>query len=125
MLETLEYKGRLPSKDIEPYEWSNYAESHVEQQKEVIRYLEKHLVPKLPSEIMMLNVANDKEFLDIYDHPQLPYDLRGGTDIILEVQPVHVYQAIMEMIAADLYVNDKIKVFGVLTDLKDIWNIYW
>ena len=58
----LEYKGLLPSKDIEPYEWPNYAES---QQKEVIRYLEKHLVPKLPSEIMMLNVADDKEFLDI------------------------------------------------------------
>ncbi|CAG8448408.1 1729_t:CDS:10 [Cetraspora pellucida] len=41
------------------------------------------------------------------------------------VEDHYAYQAILEMISTDFYINDKIKVFSVLTDLKSSWNIYW
>ena len=29
------------------------------------------------------------------------------------------------MVAADCFVNKDVKVFGVLTDLNNVWNIFW
>jgi len=39
--------------------------------------------------------------------------------------PVNVYQTVMEMIIADIITTDRISVIGVLTDLKDTWDIFW
>ena len=36
-----------------------------------------------------------------------------------------MWQAILEMIVADIYVKEDVKVFGVLTDLNSFWNIFW
>ncbi|CAG8775604.1 3819_t:CDS:2, partial [Cetraspora pellucida] len=147
-IEYVKFTGNLPKKDIEPYEWSDYAENHLVQREEILKYFNKHLSPKLPTDIIILDVANDKDFLNIYDSSLLPFDIRGGTDLALVeegyikckitkagiravfefkkvVEEHNAYQTILEMVAADLYVNDKIKVFGVLTDLKSLWNIYW
>jgi len=38
--------------------------------------------------------------------------------------PVNVYQTVMEMIIADIITTDHISVIGILTDLKDTWNIF-
>ncbi|CAG8810402.1 20991_t:CDS:1, partial [Dentiscutata erythropus] len=147
-VECVKFNGTLPRKDIEPYEWSDHIEDYSVQREQILEYLNKHLGPKLHTDVIILNVANNKDFLNIYNNPLLPFDIRGGTDLILveegyvkgkithagiravfefkkEVEDRHVYQTILKMFSADLYANDKIKVFGVLTDLKSSWNIYW
>ncbi len=70
----------------------------------------------------------------------LSFSVHGGTDIILvgecyimskagvylviklkqpEVEEKYIWQSVLEMIVANLYTNDEIKVFDVLTDLND------
>ena len=116
--------------------------------KKIIKYFNTHLNPILPDEVVIEDVANKKEFLNIRKNSALPFSIHGGTDIILvekdcvagkvlkpgihatfelkkKVEEHHVGQAVLEMIVADCFVNKDVKVFGVLTDLKDIWNIFW
>ena len=81
--------------------------------------------------------------------PNRPLASLGGTDIILvgkeyvkskllkpgvhctielkkpNFEEKHMWQSILEMIVADVYVKKDVKVFGVLTDLNSFWNIFW
>ena len=137
-----------PSEDINPYKWTSHAENHKSQIKAIIRYLNTHLKPILPDEVAIEDVANKKDFLKVRKNSTLPFNISGGTDIILveeqcvmakalkmgiyatfelkkAVEDRHIYQAVLEMIVADCYIDEDTKVFGVLTDLKDVWNIIW
>jgi hypothetical protein len=137
-----------PREDIDPYKWSSHAESHKSQLNKIIKYLNTYLQPILPEEVVIENVANKKEFLKICKSAIIPFNISGGTDIILVekqcvagnvlkpgihaivkpkkvVEERHVAQVVLEMIIADRFVSKDVKVFGVLTDLKNIWNIFW
>ncbi|CAG8784980.1 33272_t:CDS:1, partial [Racocetra persica] len=144
----LTFTKKRSSKDIVAYQWSNHAEIFSEQRDQILGYLNKHLNPHLPENIVVFDVSGLRDFLNIIDNPLLPFNVRGGTDLILveesavrgkipiagvhavielkkDVKTHHVPQVICEMISADLHVHDGIKVFGVLTDLNETWNIYW
>ena len=51
--------------------------------------------------------------------------IRAVIELKKEVKDHHVAQVVLQMISADFLTDDGIKVFGVLTDLNEIWNIYW
>ncbi|CAG8574748.1 8819_t:CDS:2 [Cetraspora pellucida] len=144
----LTFTKKRSSNDIVAYQWSNHAENFSEQQDQILGYLNKHLNPHLPENIVVFDVSSLRDFLNITDNPLLPFNVRGGTDLILveesavrgkitiagvyavielkkDVKTHHVPKVICEMISADLHVHDRIKVFGVLTDLNKTWNIYW
>jgi hypothetical protein len=36
-----------------------------------------------------------------------------------------VWQSISEIVAADFLVNNNIKTIGVLTDLNEVWHLFW
>ena len=95
-----------------------------------------------------MDVSSKRDFFSITNNPLFPFNVRGGTDLILveegavetglvqagicaiielkkNVQDNHSKQVILEMLIADLCVSDEIKVFGVLTDLVNTWNFYW
>ncbi|CAJ0836996.1 3509_t:CDS:2, partial [Entrophospora sp. SA101] len=130
--------------DIEEYVWSDYPESHETQRKNYMSYLKRHI--NLLPQISILDVATNKTFLQLYNDPRLPFNLSGGTDVILfetaaetlpqtgirsvielkkQVQPVDVYQVVMQMIIADIITPNHISAIGILTDLKDNWNVFW
>ncbi|CAG8455921.1 17098_t:CDS:10 [Cetraspora pellucida] len=93
-----------------------------EEQKQwdqILGYLNKHLNPHLSENIVVFDVSGLRDFLNITDNPLLPFNLKK------DVKTHHVLQVICEMILADLHVHDGIKVFRVLTDLNETWNIYW
>ncbi len=140
--------GTYPSEEVDPYEWNSHAENHKSQIEAIIRYLNTHLKPILPGGVVIKDVANKKDFLKVRKNLTMPFNISGGTDIILveeqcvankalklgihaifklkkAVEEHNIYQAVLEMIIADCYVSDDVKVFGVLTDLKDVWNIFW
>ncbi|CAG8452679.1 9813_t:CDS:2 [Gigaspora rosea] len=60
--EYVKFNGNLPKKDIEPYEWSDH---HLVQREQILEYLNKHLGPKLPIDVIILDVANNKDLLNI------------------------------------------------------------
>jgi Holliday junction resolvasome RuvABC endonuclease subunit len=72
-----------PSEDINPYKWTSHAENHKSQIKAIIRYLNTHLKPILPDEVAIEDVANKKDFLKVRKNSTLPFNISGGTDIIL------------------------------------------
>lgn len=130
--------------DVEEYTWNNYSENHETQRQNYMSYLQKHF--NLLPDISILDVANNHALLQLYNDPHLPFNLRGGTDVIFtdtaasqlpetgiravielkkKIEPVNMYQTIMEMIVADIITTDDISVIGILTNLKDIWNIFW
>src|SRR6185312_1068511 len=136
------------SRDIDAYDWTDCPENHPSQLKRIIEYLNKHLQPNLPHGIIILDVIDKRDFLNIYNNPVIPFDTRGGTDVALVdesyvkasisragirgvvelkkmVQESHVPQIVMEMVGATSLVNEDSKVFGLLTDLGDVWNFYW
>jgi len=51
------------------------------QRQNYISYLQKHLHP-LPR-ISILDIANNKNLLQLYSDSRLPFNLSGGTDVIL------------------------------------------
>ncbi|PKY58863.1 hypothetical protein RhiirA4_481134 [Rhizophagus irregularis] len=147
IIQSLEYKGNLPRKDIPAFNWS-YAENFVEQRENILNYLEEHLGEKLPRNVIISEVASERGFLNTYGNSPFPFHTRGTTDLILVeshsvdalvkkagvravielkkiVKSSHIKQIILEMIAADLFVRDEIKVFGLLTDLKSAWHFFW
>ncbi|CAB4443307.1 unnamed protein product [Rhizophagus irregularis] len=120
------FRGQYPKQDIDPYKWNTLAENY---------------------KIVLEDVSNEKGFLNIRKGSILPFNIRGRTDVILversrvegnALRPgIHaifelkkivaerdVRQAILEMIIADCFVNKDVKVIGVLTDLKNVWNIF-
>ncbi|RIA96114.1 hypothetical protein C1645_872266 [Glomus cerebriforme] len=139
---------QYPKEDIVPYKWTNHAENHKEQRIKIIKYLNDHLKPILPEDIIIEDVVDKKEFLNMRKDFMLPFNIHGGTDIILvkkdcvqgkllkhgihatiELKKVieehHIPQAILEMIVADCFVDVDVKVIGVLTDMNNVWNIFW
>ena len=147
-IRALDYHASSLSRDIDAYDWTDYPENHPSQRKRIIEYLNTHLKPKLPRGIIILDVIDKRDFLNICNKPVLPFDTRGGTDVALVdesyvkasisragirgvvelkkvVQESHVPQIVMEMVGADLLANEDSKVFGLLTDLRDVWNFYW
>ncbi|CAG8793793.1 21273_t:CDS:1 [Dentiscutata erythropus] len=62
-------------------QWSNHAENFLEQRDQILEYLNKYLKPHLPENIMVFDVSGSKDFLN--NNPLLPFNARGGTDIIL------------------------------------------
>nr|CAG8550545.1 6109_t:CDS:2 [Entrophospora candida] len=123
--------------DIEKYVWSDYPESHETQRKNYMSYLKRHV--NLLPQISILDVTTNKMLLQLYNDSRLPFNLSGGTDVILfentaeippqtgirsvielkkQVQPVNVYQA---TIIAYIITPNHISAIGVLTDLKDNW----
>jgi len=147
-LRSVDFSRKSKGNDIPPYKWTNLAENHEKQRKNVINYLNQHLKPHLPADISIEDVANNKEFLNTRKGMALPFSVHGGTDIVLvgksyiksktlkagvhsiielkkQVEEKNVWQAILEMIVADIYVNKDVKVFGVLTDLNEFWDIFW
>ncbi|RIB23584.1 hypothetical protein C2G38_2170865 [Gigaspora rosea] len=72
-IDSLTYEGSLQKKEIPAFEWSNHAESFVEQRNNVTDYLTKHLGELLPKDVVILDVANNKGFINTYG--------RGTTDI--------------------------------------------
>lgn len=136
------------SEDIDPYKWNSHAENHKSQIKKIISYLNTHLKPILPDEVVIEDIANKKGFLKFRKNLTMPFNINGGTDIILvkeqyvtgkapkleiyaifklkkAVEEIHIYQTVLKIIVADCYISDNVKVFGVLTDLNDVWNILW
>ena len=147
-IKPISFEGRLPRETLAAYRWSDHAGKFSEQREQVINYLNTYLKPLLPKCVMIYDVCNRKDFLNMVDNPLLPFNVRGGTDLILalkdavkgkipkagiravielkkEVKDHHVAQVVLQMISADFLTDDGIKVFGVLTDLNKIWNIYW
>ncbi|RGB25280.1 hypothetical protein C1646_675710 [Rhizophagus diaphanus] len=142
------FSRTYPNEDVDPYKWNSHAEKHKSQIEKIIEYLKTHLKPILPDEVIIEDVANKKGFLKVHKNSIMPFNINGGTDIILVeeqcvrgkalklgiyaifelkkiVEEIHIYQTVLKMVIADCYVSNNVKVFGVLTDLKDVWNIFW
>ncbi|RIA99946.1 hypothetical protein C2G38_1432728, partial [Gigaspora rosea] len=79
----LTFTKKRSSKDIVAYQWSNHAENFSEQRDQILGYLNKHLNPHLPENIVVFDVSGLRDFLNITDNPLLPFNVRGGTDLIL------------------------------------------
>ncbi|CAG8719178.1 22063_t:CDS:2, partial [Rhizophagus irregularis] len=135
IIQSLEYKGNLPRKDIPAFNWSKYAENFVEQRENILNYLEEHLGEKLPRNVIISEVASERGFLNTYGNSPFPFHTvdalvkKAGVRAVIELKKIvkssHIKQIILEMIAADLFVRDEIKVFGLLTDLKSAWHFFW
>ncbi|RIB19732.1 hypothetical protein C2G38_2181022 [Gigaspora rosea] len=108
-------------RDIVAYQWSNHAENFSEQQDQILEYLNKHLNSHSPENLVIFDVSGLRNFLNVTNNPLLPFNVRGGMDLIL----VEESAVICEMISTNFHVHDGIKVFGILTDLNKTWNIYW
>ncbi|RIA92959.1 hypothetical protein C1645_820030 [Glomus cerebriforme] len=115
-LRSVDFSRKSKGNDIPPYKWTNLAENHKKQRKNVINYFNQHLKPHLSADISIEDVVNNKEFLNTCKGMALPFSVYGGIDIVLVEK---------KMIVADIYVNKDIKVFGVLTDLNEFWDIFW
>ncbi|CAG8605313.1 1416_t:CDS:2 [Paraglomus occultum] len=148
-LVSLPYNGHIPKHDIDFYHWNaDAAEINHQQRKDINIYLNRHLKPKLPEGVIIFDVSSKRDLLNITKNPLFPFNVRGGTNLILvekaavetgliqagiraiivlkkNVQDNHSKQAIFEMLIADLCVSDEIRVIGVLTDLVNTWNFYW
>jgi hypothetical protein len=147
-VKVIDFNGKYPQSDIEPYKWNSHTENNQQQRNNILEYFNTHLKPILPDSIVIQDVANKNELLNIRKGAILPYNLRGGTDLILaersaidckipklgiraiiefkkEVEEKYIPQATLEMIVADCLVHRDIKVFGVLTDLKEDWQFIW
>ncbi|PKB97013.1 hypothetical protein RhiirA5_384957 [Rhizophagus irregularis] len=102
IIQSLEYKGNLPRKDIPAFNWSNPFPFHTRGTTDLI-LVESHSVDALVK--------------------------KAGVRAVIELKKIvkssHIKQIILEMIAADLFVRDEIKVFGLLTDLKSAWHFFW
>ena len=75
--------------DVEPYKWNLYAKNHKSQIKKIINYLNEHLQPILPQDIIIEDVANKRDFLKICKSSTMPFTINGGTDIILVKEGCH------------------------------------
>jgi hypothetical protein len=51
--------------------------------------------------------------------------IRAVIELKKTIKSSHIKQVIFKMMAADLFVRDEIKVFGLLTDLKSVWHFFW
>ncbi|CAG8804942.1 41703_t:CDS:2, partial [Gigaspora margarita] len=86
-------------------------ENFAEQRSNVIDYLTKHLEELLPEDVVIL----DKSSIDSLT-PRT--GIRATIELKKKIQSSHLKQVTLEMIAADLFVKDEIKVFAVMTDLN-------
>uniref|UniRef100_U9TNN8 Uncharacterized protein n=1 Tax=Rhizophagus irregularis (strain DAOM 181602 / DAOM 197198 / MUCL 43194) TaxID=747089 RepID=U9TNN8_RHIID len=129
IIQSLEYKGNLPRKDIPAFNWSKYAENFVEQRENILNYLEEHLGEKLPRNVIISEVASTTDLILVESHSVDALVKKAGVRAVIELKKIvkssHIKQIILEMIAADLFVRDEIKVFGLLTDLKSAWHFFW
>jgi len=119
--------------------------NHPEWRKGILEYLNQYFKSHLPKDISTVAIVNNKDFFSI-QKGLLSFSIHSETDIILaeeyyivskagvysviklkqpKVEEKHVWQFILEMIVTNLYTNDKIKVFDVLIDLNDFWDIFW
>ncbi|KAF0453381.1 crinkler CRN family protein [Gigaspora margarita] len=135
------------TKDINPYKWTSHAENEANQQKNLLKYFANNLGEYLPNNIDIVDVSNHKNLLNIKKSRWFPCHIKGGTDFILvdegcandkmlvdgiygvielkkQLDHKSYRQAILEMVAADLRVGDDVKVFGILTDMRN-WTVYW
>lgn len=144
----MNFNGQLSSDDIEPCSWNKNKDSFQTQRKNILNYLTKYLAPLLPSNVIIDDVSHNEKFLNMKGSPMLPFDIESRTDLILveksymenktpkagirctidikkRVRSSDACQAILDMWFADLFARKEFKVFGVLTDLRDTWNICW
>jgi len=72
----------ITKNDIKPYRWNVSAGNNSKQRKLIIRYLDRHLKPSLPTNIDIYDVANDKSLLNIpvTENSPFPFKMQGGTD---------------------------------------------
>ncbi|CAG8586801.1 28788_t:CDS:2 [Gigaspora margarita] len=119
----LTFTKKWSSKDIVAYQWSNHAESFSEQ----LGSLNKHLNPYFPEDIMVFDVSGSRNLLNEGAvRGKIPIaGIHAVIELKKDVKSYHVPQIICEIILADLHIHDGIKVFEVLTDLNETWNIYW
>ncbi|CAB5372618.1 unnamed protein product [Rhizophagus irregularis] len=99
IIQSLEYKGNLPRKDIPAFNWSK--------------------------NVIISEVASERGFLNTVDALVKKAEVRAVIELKKIVKSSHIKQIILEMIAADLFVRDEIKVFGLLIDLKSAWHFFW
>ncbi|RHZ77226.1 hypothetical protein Glove_184g103 [Diversispora epigaea] len=95
------------------------------------------------------DVKSIKNLLDVYKDSRLPFNVHGGTDVVVvnecdiendlipesiyavlklkknKIERPDVMQVILEMVVADLITSDNRIVFGILSDLRDDWRVYW
>ncbi|CAG8701228.1 12248_t:CDS:2 [Funneliformis caledonium] len=75
-----EFIGLLPKNGIKPYKWNVSAENNSKQRELIIRYLNQHLKPSLPTNIVIYDVANNKSLLDtpVTENSPFPFKLQDG-----------------------------------------------
>ncbi|CAG8784382.1 10106_t:CDS:2 [Dentiscutata erythropus] len=95
-----------------------------------------------------LGWLRDNNLLNLYKNPLLPFNVHGGTDIVAvdeggvaidlvpesiyavlqlkkKIERKHMMQVVLEMVVADIFTSDRRTVFGILSDLRNDWRIYW
>nr|CAG8533925.1 8277_t:CDS:2 [Entrophospora candida] len=92
--------------DIEKYVWSDYPESHETQRKNYMSYLKRHV--NLLPQISILDVTTNKMLLQLCNDSRLPFNLSGGTDVILfettaEIPPQTGIRSVIELVRVYLY----------------------
>ncbi|CAG8811117.1 25866_t:CDS:1, partial [Dentiscutata erythropus] len=132
------------SVSLPAFEWTD--KSEMGHKEEYMEWLRKY-VP-LGNHLIWHDVGGNHGLLNISGDHRLPFNIRGGTDVvvvgendvsnnliqeniyaILEIKKYverkNVMQTILELIAADLTTIDTRIVFGILSDLRDDWRIFW
>lgn len=141
-----EYSGAAPSETerIPGYAWTKMNEDDVDQRAGYMSYLQKYLGSRLPGSFRLFDVAGSNNLLTLKDL-RLPFNLTGGTDVLISQGPIKRYailktafvlelkksvtddswpQAVAELIAADLKAQHY-PVITILTDLNDNWDFFW
>ncbi|CAG8505314.1 3521_t:CDS:2 [Paraglomus occultum] len=126
------------------FEWENKTEPA--RKDEYLEWLHQYI--PLTNPLVWHDVGGNHDLLDVYNDTRLPYNVHGGTDVVVadkngiashlipesiyavlelkkRIERKHVMQTIMEMVVADLITSDSRTVFGILSDLRDDWQLFW
>jgi len=113
---------------------------------EYLEWLNKYI--PLTDGRIWYDVGGNHSLLDVYKDSRLPFNVHGGTDVVVvnnydvasrlipesiyavlelkkKIERNHVMQVILEMVIADLITPKSRIVFGIISDLMDDWQIFW
>ncbi|RHZ56297.1 hypothetical protein Glove_402g59 [Diversispora epigaea] len=126
------------------FKWKE--KSELAHKDEYLKWLRKYI--PLTNGYIWYDVGGNSDLLEIKKDPRLPFNIRGGTNVVIvkdcdvkidmvpesiyavlelkkKVERNHNKQVILKMIIADLITARDRAVFGILSDLIDEWRIFW